>query len=176
MGQLGLIRIFLGLTVLISSQTLLAQYSASCNDPAFTKVVDKYLKASVPQIDVDSLTKYLDEYVIVDARELAEYETSHIAGAHYVGYDDFDPSALDGVPRNQKVVVYCSIGYRSEKVGEKLKDQGYLRVFNLYGGIFEWTNRGNPVVGDHGSKTDTLHGYSKNWSRWASNPDLIKVW
>lgn len=170
------IRLLLGTALVAYSCALMAQYNAGCTDPAFQKVVDRYLSASVPQIDVDSLKGRLNEYVIVDARELNEYKTSHIAGAHFVGYDDFDSKALEGVPRNQKVLVYCSIGYRSEKIGEKLKDEGFLRVFNLYGGIFEWTNRGNPVVKAAGVQTDSLHGYSKNWSRWASNPDLVKVW
>ena len=50
-----------------------------------------------------------------------------------------------GWSKSDTIVLYCSIGYRSEKIGEKLVEMGYGHVFNLYGGIFEWVNRDLPV-------------------------------
>ncbi len=177
MGQFKLIKaaVFSVLFV-FANQLLVAQEEADCSDPAFAQLVDRYISASVPTMDVDQLHDSFPGVIILDAREYAEYEVSHIAGAHYVGYDQFDTSALDGIPSNQKILVYCSIGYRSEKIGEKLEKMGYDRVFNLYGGIFEWTNRGYPVVSGGGTTTDSLHGYSKKWSKWATNPQLVKIW
>ena len=40
------------------------------------------------------------------------------------------------------IIVYCSIGVRSEDIGEKLKELGYTKILNLYGGIFDWKNKG----------------------------------
>ena len=177
MGQFKSINLFIiGATLAISTQVGFAQGEANCSDPAFAQVVDQYISSTIPTMDVDELHRGINDYVILDAREREEYLISHIAGAHFVGYDKFDPSVLDGIPTNQKVLVYCSIGYRSEKIGEKLEEMGYDRIFNLYGGIFEWTNRGYPVVTGSGAQTDSLHGYSKKWSKWASNPKVTKVW
>ena len=153
-----------------------AQKPAKCEDKSFDKEVDKYLDFTVPVIDVDSLMNQMDKYVILDAREYEEYEISHIAGAHYVGYDDFSEDALAGIPKNQAVVVYCSIGYRSEKIGERLQKMGYTHVSNLYGSIFEWANRGYPVKNMAGQSTDTVHAYSRNWSKWISAPHIVKTW
>ncbi len=54
------------------------------------------------------------------------------------------------IGEESKVVVYCSVGYRSEKIAEKLKAAGYKNVFNLYGGIFEWENQNLPVYDSNG--------------------------
>ncbi|MFQ5334631.1 MAG: rhodanese-like domain-containing protein, partial [Flavobacteriales bacterium] len=67
--------------------------------------------------------------------------------------------------RRREVIVYCSVGYRSEKIAEKLAGMGFGQVFNLYGGIFEWVNRGYPVYDEHG-QTDNVHAYNHNWGLW----------
>jgi rhodanese-related sulfurtransferase len=168
-------KLILFLLVLVCGVSV-AQQPAKCVDDAFDKQVDKYLDFTVPVIDVDSLYKHMDQYIILDAREYEEYQVSHIAGAHYVGYNHFSKEALAGIPQNQAVVVYCSIGYRSEKVGEKLQKMGYTNVINLYGSIFEWANRGYPLKNMAGEATDTVHGYNRSWSKWITSPTIIKVW
>jgi rhodanese-related sulfurtransferase len=168
-------RLFLFVFIGISGIAV-AQKPAKCLDESFDREVDKYLDFTVPVIDADSLLKHMDKYIILDAREYEEYEVSHIAGAHYVGYDDFSKDALAGIPQNQAVVVYCSIGYRSEKIGEKLQKMGYTDVSNLYGSIFEWSNRGYPIKNMAGQSTDTLHAYSRSWSKWVTGPQIVKVW
>ncbi len=153
-----------------------AQRTAKCVDASFDHEVDRYLNFTVPVIDVDSLQKNMDRFVILDAREYEEYQQSHIPSAHYVGYDDFSKEALSGIPKSQAVVVYCSIGYRSEKLGEKLRKMGYTNVLNLYGSIFEWANRGYPLMNKAGQTTDTIHAYSRRWSKWVTAPEIVKIW
>ena len=106
-------------------------------NPEFEKEVDSYLNYSVPAITVKNLIAIKDDVVLLDAREMKEYNISHIPGAKYVGYDDFDESLLEGIDKDQRVVVYCSIGFRSEKIGEKLKKLGFENAYNLFGSIFE---------------------------------------
>ena len=68
--------------------------------------------------------------------------------------------------KDQEVIVYCSVGYRSERIGEKLQKAGYTNVKNLYGGIFSWKNEGNEVVRDADIPTDSVHTYNKSWGKW----------
>jgi 3-mercaptopyruvate sulfurtransferase SseA len=56
------------------------------------------------------------------------------------------------------------VGYRSGKIGEKLKKMGFTNVYNLYGGIFEWKNRGYEVHNNQNSVTDSVHAYNRAWS------------
>ena len=73
-------------------------------------------------------------------------------------------------------MLYCSIGYRSEKVGEKLQRLGYTKVYNLYGSIFESVNVGNEVVDQNGKKVKKVHTYNKDWSQWVDETKTKKIW
>lgn len=149
---------------------------AVCEDEAFHKKVNKTLAFSVPVLDVSELKENLDHYIILDAREEEEFQTSHIPGAHFIGYDKLDLSNLEGISKDAQVVVYCSIGYRSEKVGEKIMQLGFRNVFNLYGSIFEWANRDYPLEDINKIKTLKVHTYNKKWSQWMINPKVTKIW
>ena len=52
---------------------------------------------------------------------------------------------LRGVPANRRIVVYCSVGYRSSELAEFLMKTGFTEVYNLEGSIFRWANEGRPV-------------------------------
>jgi len=109
---------------------------------------------------------------LLDARELAEFEVSHISGAKHIGYDNFDTSAVSGLSKESPIIVYCSIGYRSEKIAEKLLTMGFQNVSNLYGGIFEWVNQGNAVM-TKGEQTDRVHAYSRAWGIWLNKGEKV---
>ena len=150
--------------------------NAHCNDKKFNKRVNQLLQYSVPTIDVDELKAEQKEVYLFDTRELEEYKVSHIEGAKYLGYDKFDADRIGDIPKDANIVVYCSVGYRSEKIGKKLKKMGYTNVHNLYGSIFEWINRGYDVVDENGKKTDKIHTYNKKWSQWVKLKKAEKVW
>jgi rhodanese-related sulfurtransferase len=148
---------------------------ASCNNPDFDHKVRKLLNLTVTPITPEDL-KQMDGVLLLDIREKEEYDVSHIEGAAYMGYNDYDASLLKDVAKETPIVVYCSIGYRSEKVGEKIKKLGFTKVYNLYGSIFEWINQGNPVVDNNNKPTDKVHTYNKNWSKWVEDGKAVKVW
>jgi rhodanese-related sulfurtransferase len=110
--------------------------------------------------------------VLLDTRSEQEYRISHLQGAHWVPYDHFSPEAVAALPKDAEIVVYCSVGYRSERIGEKLQDLGYKKVSNLYGGIFEWANQGKPVYAGQ-KKTNRVHAYSRTWGVWLKNADKV---
>jgi predicted sulfurtransferase len=76
------------------------------------------------------------------------------------------------IDKNTPIVVYCSIGYRSEKVGEKLLNEGFT-VYNLYGGIFNWKNSNNPVVDNNEIATQKVHCFNQEWSKWLLKGEKI---
>jgi len=136
---------------------------AHCENADFNRKVNKMLNYSVDVISVSDLKKELDNYIILDARELEEYTVSRIPGAIHFGYDLPKWTMLDTIDKDKEVVVYCSIGYRSEKIGEQLIQKGYTNVRNLYGSIFEWANQGYDLLGPRERKTNKVHTYSKKW-------------
>ena len=155
--------------------SLITFIAVSCaQDKNFDEMVKGYYENTVPLIKSNEL-KIIpsDSVVILDSREMKEYKISHLKEARYAGYDNFEASCLEGVSKGQKIVVYCSIGYRSERIGEQLKAKGYTNVYNLYGGIFDWVNQGNEVVDGKGKKTEKVHTYNKKWSKWLQKGEKV---
>lgn len=129
------------------------------------KVLEKLNSKSVPYITVNELQSK-DNFILLDSRETKEFNVSHIEKAINVGFDNFDSKKVTALlkDKNATIIVYCSIGVRSEKIGEKLLKLGYKNVFNLYGGIFEWKHQGGKVVNNQNVETDRIHTFNKEWS------------
>lgn len=156
---------------LIAFWTFLGFSQETLND-----VLAMYNKNKVPYIAVQELALSQNKTVILDAREYSEYTISHIKDAILVGYNHFNLNqSLECIPdKNQAIVVYCSLGVRSEDIAHQIKKAGYTNVKNLYGGIFEWKNNDFDVYNSKNKKTDSIHAYSKTWSKWLSKG--IKVY
>ncbi len=130
-------------------------------------------KNTVPLISATDLERKADNFVLLDTREKAEYKVSHLENAQWVGYDTFDKKRLKDIPKDQPIVVYCSIGYRSERIGEQLLKMGYEEVYNLNGGIFEWVNQDQELVESKDKATDKVHAYSKSWGVWLDKGEKV---
>jgi rhodanese-related sulfurtransferase len=139
---------------------------------AYDVLLSSLLKHSVPEISVNALKQ--DMYcVLLDTRARKEYNVSHLQNAIWVGYDEFDLQTLDTIDKNTRIVVYCSVGYRSEKIAEKIIAAGFTNVQNLYGGIFEWVNQEQKIVDTQNQYTNKIHGYSKTWGIWLKRGDIV---
>lgn len=145
-------------------------------NPDFDKRLTNLLSFTVPLIGVDELEQKKQDVYILDAREKEEYQVSHIPDARYIGYNKFSGEMISDIPKDATIVVYCSVGYRSEKIGEKLKSEGYEDVYNLYGSIFEWVNSGKKVENAEGQKTEDVHTYNKKWGQWVIEGRANKVY
>ncbi|MGQ0556713.1 MAG: rhodanese-like domain-containing protein [Nitrospiraceae bacterium] len=88
------------------------------SDTAYDLLLSTLLSHSVPEVSVDQIQS--GQYHVLDARVYREFEVSHISGATWVGYDDFDLARLAEIERQTPVAVYCSVGYRSERITERL--------------------------------------------------------
>ncbi|MDR9442968.1 MAG: rhodanese-like domain-containing protein [Schleiferiaceae bacterium] len=131
---------------------------------AYAVMLNGLLERQDPELGVAELAQR-PELRRLDARSAEEYAVSHLQGARRVGFKDFDPARVRDLPRDTPVVVYCSVGYRSEKIAARLRKMGFTEVYNLYGGLFEWVNRGNPVYRNE-QATRAVHGYSWTWGIW----------
>lgn len=98
--------------------------------------------------------------VLIDARQAAEYAVSHLPGARHL--HTLEAIQAAAIAPDETLVIYCSVGYRSARLAERLQAAGYQHVMNLEGSIFEWYNRGNPVVAD-GLPVQQVHPYNRTW-------------
>jgi rhodanese-related sulfurtransferase len=146
---------------------LLTSMSISSQE-TIKEVLKKYNTESVPYLTVNRLKHVGKNVYILDAREQKEYKVSHIKNALFVGYDNFNLEETIRKMPNKKnfVVVYCTLGVRSEDIAEKLQKAGYTNVYNLFGGIVEWKNKGNNVYNSKEKETERVHVSSKSWGKW----------
>ncbi|WP_297805206.1 rhodanese-like domain-containing protein [uncultured Polaribacter sp.] len=141
--------------------------SVSFSQNKLDKLFNKFNKNKVPYISVDTLV--ITKAILLDARETKEYNVSHLKNAICVGYDYFDiQKTIEKLPKDKstKIVVYCTLGIRSEIVAHKLIKEGYTNVYNLYGGILEWKNNNFQVIDTLGNETEKVHTFNKDWSKW----------
>jgi len=167
------------LKVLIPAIFLILTMTIGCDkpdenmSPAFNSFLQTVLSGSVTQLSVDELSHTNKKATLIDVRDANEYNVSHIPGSSNIPLSQLNIDAVDQIPKETPIVVYCSVGYRSEKAGLKLIEMGYSDVTNLYGGIFEWVNQGNPVINDEGV-TQSVHPYSLVWGAWIRNDTITK--
>jgi rhodanese-related sulfurtransferase len=125
--------------------------------------------SDIDWITTQQLAKWLAEKnrpkpVLLDVRTPAEWNVSHLAGARRVDPKADAKTAADGVAKDAPIVTYCSVGYRSAEMAERLRAAGYIHVQNLDGSIFQWANEHRPLVHD-GGRVTRVHPYSARWGR-----------
>lgn len=156
---------------------ILTAISASCgSQTAFDATLKSIYKNTVPQIQAKMLFADIStdtSLVLLDAREQKEYAISHIRNAVFAGYENFDTSFFFSIPKQSKIIIYCSVGYRSERIGERFLQRGFSNVFNLYGGIFNWVNEGHEVVDDNQKPTNRIHAYSNSWGKFLKTGEKV---
>jgi len=84
--------------------------------------------------------------VIVDMRNHYEYEVGHFENAIEVPSDTFRDqlpmaAAMLQEHKGKNIIMYCTGGIRCEKASAYLLHQGFKNVFQLEGGIIEYTRR-----------------------------------
>ncbi len=87
---------------------------------------------------------------ILDVRRQDEYDAGHIRGSTRIPVQDIPQQELNKsiseIPRDKKILVYCRTGQRSTMASEILVNSGFKEVYNMKGGISEWTKAGYEIV------------------------------
>ena len=86
-----------------------------------------------------------DSLYLLDVRTPGEFQQVRLAGASLIPIDQL-LNRLPEVPKDRPILVYCAVGSRSAQVVNYLARQGYPEVYNLYGGIYSWAQKGYPIL------------------------------
>lgn len=112
--------------------------------------------------DVYSRLTSGDTLILLDVRELFEYQNGHIAEPS--GHLPLTPvnmpwssnvlqTEFHRLPMNIDIIVYCQSGGRSAAASGFLESQGFTLIYNMTGGFSSWTyNSRNGGYGDHSGK------------------------
>lgn len=85
--------------------------------------------------------------VILDVRTAGEFAEGHIAGAINIDVEgmQFD-SEMGKLDKRLTYAVYCHSGRRSGIATEKMSLASFPHLYNLTGGILDWTASGHQLV------------------------------
>ncbi len=83
-----------------------------------------------------------EDYILIDTRNTYETELGVFKGAtdpRLSNFGEFPEYVRNsGIPKDRKVLMYCTGGIRCEKASLEMERQGYEQVYQLHGGILKY--------------------------------------
>jgi phage shock protein E len=95
--------------------------------------------------DAYSMVSKREGLYLLDVRTPGEFQQARLEGAHLIPIDQL-VNRLTELPKDRPILVYCAVGSRSAQVVNYLARHGYPEVYNLYGGIYSWAQKGYPIL------------------------------
>jgi len=85
----------------------------------------------------------LENVQLVDVRTPEEYKEGYITDFQNINYlsPTFEKE-IEKLDKSKPVIVYCKSGDRSAKCAAKMKEKGFIKVYELDGGIAKWKFKG----------------------------------
>ena len=110
---------------------------------------DQLITAVSPSEAAELITRHQGDanFVILDIRTPAEYQSGHLQGAIMIDY--YSKSFVDEIgrlDREKTYLVYCRSGNRSGRSMDLLKKLEFNKIYHLASGIISWNAAGLPLV------------------------------
>lgn len=165
----------------VAAAVCAAVAAASADQPrdraACERVVERFIgqcRRRFPRANQLAVKDYLAQkdkhkWVIVDVRPKAERDVSIIQGA--MSKEAFEANAR--AHEHSRVLVYCTVGWRSSDYATRLSKRG-LRAHNLAGGLMAWALAGQPLVDPKGKPTKRVHVYGDRWNALPPGYEAVK--
>ena len=130
------------LVIFLSSVTFVASCQNAKNYSSGSGQVHKTITAD----EFDKKLSANPGVQLVDVRTHEEFAGGHLKGAVNINVngDSFD-SDIAKLDKKKPVMVYCRSGKRSANACGKMKDAGFVEIYNMDGGITSWGDLGKPV-------------------------------
>ena len=85
------------------------------------------------------------DFKLIDVREVNEAEIVSIPGGELIPKGEFIMgSALENLPQDQQIVLYCKVGGRSAEVLALVKAAGFADAIHVGGGVLSWVDQIEP--------------------------------
>lgn len=115
---------------------MLIIFCFSCNQKTYDEV------ELVSPEEMQELMK-MENAQLIDIRTPKEYKSGYIDGFQNIDYmsESFDED-IDKLDKNRPVLLYCKSGRRTAKCSAKLVEKGFVKIYDLKGGITQWKYKG----------------------------------
>ena len=128
--------------------TELIDYEQFCGIlPQEEEPVDSALE--IEPAEVKRMMDSGEKFTLIDVRNPSEYGICKIEGSTLIPLDEIeerDPERLNGLGKEDFIVLHCKAGVRSMKALKAMQDMGYHNLKSMRGGITEWSETVDPSV------------------------------
>jgi rhodanese-related sulfurtransferase len=100
-------------------------------------------------MNVSEFSKKITEsgVVILDVRTPGEFAEGYIEGAQNIDFQSGNfENEIAALDKNVTYAIYCRSGNRSGQAAKIMHDAGFHDVYNLDGGVIDWTSEGMLLV------------------------------
>lgn len=101
--------------------------------------------AAVTNLNVTDFANTIasEDVIIIDVRTPREFVTGHIANAINIDAESGNfTTEIESLDKTKTYAVYCRSGNRSGTATKIMADAGFKKIYNMTGGIIDWTNSG----------------------------------
>ena len=96
--------------------------------------INNNAKRQIKEVELSNIN--LNEYIIIDVRSKREFREGHLPGAINVPLSEISKNIENYINNKQnKILVCCEYGVRSQKAIAIIERLGYTKVYNLKGGL-----------------------------------------
>ncbi len=129
--------------------TELIDYETFCGAVS-EEAADAAVGSTISVVQLEHMLKERDEsardFVLVDVREPNEYEINKVPGSVLIPKGEFlNGHALEQLPSDKQIVMYCKTGQRSAETLAIVKGAGYADAVHVGGGVVAWVNQIDPA-------------------------------
>ncbi|MEN8187963.1 MAG: rhodanese-like domain-containing protein [Bacteroidota bacterium] len=133
--------------IIIFTSTLVgcAQNTKEKNTIHTTEVSEK--DKVINLISPEELNKKLGEITLIDIRTPQEFSEGHLKNAANINL--FDPNFIQKMNKFDKskvLYIYCRSGNRTSSAAKKLAEIGFVKIYDLQGGILNWRKNNMEVI------------------------------
>ena len=128
--------------------TELIDYDVFCGAVS-EEAADAAAGSTISVVTLEHMLKEREEgsrdFTLIDVREAVEYDINKVPGSVLIPKGDFlNGSALEKLPSDKQVVMYCKTGVRSAETLAIVKGAGYADAVHVGGGVSAWVNQIDP--------------------------------
>jgi rhodanese-related sulfurtransferase len=123
------------ISVVIAISTLLLSGCSSASDSANLNVAEFSAKSQEAGV------------ISLDVRTAGEFAEGHLVNALNINVESGNFEAeIANLDKNATYAVYCRSGRRSAVAVDLMKKAGFKNLYNLDGGVIDWSASGLPLV------------------------------
>jgi parallel beta-helix repeat protein len=121
-----------------------------------------YNYTDVTVLDAKNMIDSNPHLLVLDVRNQSEYVTGHIRNAKLIPLFELEDPAnltlvLQELNKTDEILVYCRAGVRSTMASEILVNNGFMHIYNMLGGILNWTSAGYPTYVNYPSIQEAVN-------------------